>query len=131
MRGPARFWDQECLWYIMTACVNMHNMIIEADRGKNVDHIHYELMGVCVQVRRSTHRIARFIASYHAIRSNDTHDELQTEKMILWKNDGIGMDNNNCILFENMVYCFKTMLHCCMLIRKLVIFVVNNLMYLL
>jgi hypothetical protein len=30
-----------------------------------------------------------------------------------------------------MVYCFKTMLYCYMLIRKLVVFVVNNLMYLL
>jgi hypothetical protein len=42
------------------------------------------------------------------------------------------MDNNSCILFENyMVYYFKTMLYCCMLLRKLVVFVVNNLMYLL
>jgi hypothetical protein len=56
-------------------------MIIEDDRGKNVDHTHYELMGVSVQVRRSAHRITRFIASYHAIRSNDTHDELQKDLM--------------------------------------------------
>jgi hypothetical protein len=54
-------------------------MIIEDDREKNVDHTHYELMVVSVQVRRSTHRIARFIASYHDIRSNDTHDELQKD----------------------------------------------------
>jgi hypothetical protein len=32
VRGPARFLDQECLWYITTACVIMHNMIIEDDR---------------------------------------------------------------------------------------------------
>jgi hypothetical protein len=70
----------------MTACVIMHNMIIEDDRGKNVDHTHYELMGVPVQVRRSTHRIARFIASYHGIRSNDTHDELQKDLIEEWWN---------------------------------------------
>ena len=29
VRGPARFWDQEDLWYILTACVIMHNMIVE------------------------------------------------------------------------------------------------------
>jgi hypothetical protein len=57
----------------MTAYVIMHNMIIDDDRGKNVDHTHYELMGVPVQVRMSAHRIARFIASYHAIRFNDTY----------------------------------------------------------
>jgi hypothetical protein len=56
-------------------------MIIEDDRGKNVDHTHYELMGVPVQVRRSAYSIAQFIASYHAIRSNDTHDELQKDLM--------------------------------------------------
>jgi hypothetical protein len=56
-------------------------MIIEDDRGKNVDHTHYKLMGVSVQVRRSAYRIARFIALYHAIRSNDTHDELQKDHM--------------------------------------------------
>jgi hypothetical protein len=53
-------------------------------------------------------------------------------KKISWKNGGIDMDNNSCILFENyMLYCFKTMLYYYMLIRKLVVFVVNNLMYLL
>jgi hypothetical protein len=75
VRGPARFWDQECLW---------HNMIIEDDLGKNVDHTHYELMGVPVQVRRSAHRVARFIASYHSIRPNETHDELQKDLMEEW-----------------------------------------------
>jgi hypothetical protein len=129
VRGPARFWDQECLWYIMTVCVIMHNIIIEDDRGKNIDHTHYELMGVPMQVRRSAHRIPRFITSYHAIRSR-TH--MMSSKKISWKNGGIGMDNNSCILFKNyMVYFFKTMLYCCILIRKLVIFVVNNFMYLL
>jgi hypothetical protein len=37
VRGPARFWDQVCLWYIMNACIIMHNMIIEDDRGKDVE----------------------------------------------------------------------------------------------
>ena len=34
VRGPARFWDQKMLWYIMHACVIMHNMIIENARGQ-------------------------------------------------------------------------------------------------
>ena len=64
----------------MNACVIMHNMIIEDDRGKDIDHAHhYELMGVPVQVSRSQHRVARFIASYHSIRCNETHDELQQD----------------------------------------------------
>jgi hypothetical protein len=48
------------------------------------DDTHYELMGVSMQVRRSAHRVAQFIASYHSIRSNETHDELQKDLMEEW-----------------------------------------------
>jgi hypothetical protein len=61
-------------------------MIIEDYRGKNINHIHYELIGVPMQVRRSAYRIARFIASYHASRFNDIHDELQKDLMEKWWN---------------------------------------------
>ena len=33
VRGPIRFWDQKMFWYIMHACVIMHNMNIENERG--------------------------------------------------------------------------------------------------
>ncbi|BAF09640.2 Os02g0676600 [Oryza sativa Japonica Group] len=33
-----RFWDTETLWYIMTACVIMHNMIIDNERDEDVDY---------------------------------------------------------------------------------------------
>jgi hypothetical protein len=73
----------------MNACVIMHNMIIEDYCGKDEDHTHYELIGVLVQVRRNQHRVAHFIASYHSIRSNDTHDELQKYLMEeSWKWNG-------------------------------------------
>ena len=32
------------LWYIMHACVIMHNMIIENERGQDVDYSQYEAM---------------------------------------------------------------------------------------
>jgi hypothetical protein len=59
-------------------------MIIEVDHGKDVDHTQYELMGVPMQVRRTPQRVACFIASYQAIRSNDAHDELQQDLMEEW-----------------------------------------------
>src|SRR3954467_5319386 len=34
VRGPARFLDQKILWYIMNACVIIHNMIIENEHGQ-------------------------------------------------------------------------------------------------
>ena len=33
------------LWYIMNACVIMHNMIIQDEHGQNVVYGTYELMG--------------------------------------------------------------------------------------
>jgi hypothetical protein len=68
----------------MTACVIMYNMIIKDDRGKKMDHIRYELMGVPVQVTRFAHRVAHFIALYHSIRSNETHDEIQKDLIEEW-----------------------------------------------
>ena len=35
MRGPARFWDEETLRNIMTACIIMHNMIVENEGTVN------------------------------------------------------------------------------------------------
>ena len=72
------------LWYIMNACVIMHNMIIENERGQDLDYTHYELMGVPVQPRRRVERVPRFVASYHAIRRNDTHDEFQKDLIEEW-----------------------------------------------
>jgi hypothetical protein len=54
-------------------------MIIEDDRRKDEEHTHYELLRVLVQVKRTAYRVARFIASYHSIRSNNTHDKLQKD----------------------------------------------------
>jgi hypothetical protein len=62
----------------------MHNMIIENDSGKHVDHTHYDLMGVPMEVSRTQHKVARFLAWYHSIRSNETHDELQKDLNEEW-----------------------------------------------
>jgi hypothetical protein len=71
----------------MNARVIMHNMIIEDDRGKDIVQTHhYDLMGVPVQPRRADYRMARFMASYHAIRDNKTHDELQQDLIKEWWN---------------------------------------------
>ena len=79
VRGPARFWDQKMLWYIMHACVIMHNMIIENERGQDLDYSQYEPLGHPVRVRRRAERVVRFISSYHAIRRPATHNELQND----------------------------------------------------
>jgi hypothetical protein len=55
VRRPARFLDQNILWYIITACVIMHSMIIEEERDQELNYTHYDLMGVpvkCVEEKR-------------------------------------------------------------------------------
>ena len=84
VRGPARFWEQEILWYIMMACVIMHNMIIENERGQDLDDAQYMLIGRPVHPRRNQDRIARFIECYHEIRDEDTHEHLQQDLMEEW-----------------------------------------------
>ena len=68
----------------MTVCVIIHNIIIDNERGQDLDYTHYELMGRPVQVRRRAERVARFLASYHAIRRAETHDELQKDLIGEW-----------------------------------------------
>ena len=84
VRGPARFWDQKMHWYIMHACVIMHNMIIENERDQDLDYSQYELLGYPVRVRRRAERVARFVAFYHAIRRPATHKELQNDLIEKW-----------------------------------------------
>jgi hypothetical protein len=68
VRFLARFWDQEILWYIMTACVTMHNMIIQDERDIDKVYGGYDLMGRQVRPERNVNRIASFLEAYHDIR---------------------------------------------------------------
>ena len=50
VRNPALSWDEMKLWEVMTVCVIMHNMIIENERGQDLDYSQYELLGHPVRV---------------------------------------------------------------------------------
>lgn len=83
VRGPARFWDEKTLWRIMTAAVILHNMIIENERGQDVDH-HYDFMGRVVNPRRRVDRIEHFLRTHHEIRDADTHRALKDDLVEEW-----------------------------------------------
>jgi hypothetical protein len=51
VRGPARMWDKATLRQIMTACVIMHNMIVEDERSEDEDEdVHYKGVGQLVNL---------------------------------------------------------------------------------
>ena len=76
--GAARFWDQYILWYIMDVCVIMHNMIIENERGQDLNYSNYELMG-CLVHAKERREGGLLYSSYHSIRQAAENDEIQKD----------------------------------------------------
>ena len=76
VRGPARFWDKKTLSNIMTCCVILHNMIIEDERGLNLEFF-YDNVGSRVKPSRNPDRIQAFLETYRKIEDAHGHTQLQ------------------------------------------------------
>ena len=94
----------------MTACVIMHNMIIENERGKDLDYNFYHLMGIPVNPMRKEQRIIRFTKVYSEIRDTDVHDQLQKDLMeeleMTWRKsciDSLFVCEKLCCIVQNYV----------------------------
>lgn len=90
VRGPARFWNRKTLQKIMTACVIMHNMIIEDERVEHIELDDYETLArqyaepetVIDELpvsREHTIEFDAFIANHLQIRNRGTHSMLQAD----------------------------------------------------
>jgi hypothetical protein len=81
VRGPARFWNQKTLWYIMTACIIMHNMILEDEQGQDVDYI-YETTKhdlTPMQPQKDKGRIYNSLEVHRQINNREGHNQLQED----------------------------------------------------
>ena len=76
VRGPARFWDKKSLRNIMTACVILHNMIVEDKRDLEFE-FNYDNVGSRVKPARDTEEINAFLETYRTIENCDSHNQLQ------------------------------------------------------
>uniref|UniRef100_A0A453I243 Uncharacterized protein n=1 Tax=Aegilops tauschii subsp. strangulata TaxID=200361 RepID=A0A453I243_AEGTS len=76
VRGPARFWDKKTLKNIMTCCVILHNMILEDERGMDLEFF-YDNVGSRVKPARDPNHIRAFLQTYKEIENADTHFQLQ------------------------------------------------------
>jgi Plant transposon protein len=90
VRGPARFWNQKDLHCIMSACIILHNMIVEDERDEvgletNYDNIiqHHPVS------RERTADFETFLDRYQQIRDHHVHLQLRNDLIEhLWAREG-------------------------------------------
>jgi hypothetical protein len=66
--GPAYFLDKKSLINIMTACVILHNMIIEDERDLSLEFF-FDSVGSRVRPERNPDRIHAFLETYRQIKT--------------------------------------------------------------
>ncbi|XP_058216407.1 uncharacterized protein LOC131327321 [Rhododendron vialii] len=82
IRQPARFWRLSMLKVIMKACIILHNMIIEDEREDDTQDYEYDRNdGPPLEPvsHEQTMEFMEFIRRQHAIRSRETHSQLQLD----------------------------------------------------
>jgi hypothetical protein len=93
VRGTARFWDKDTLWYIMTVAVIMHNMIIENERDEEVDYDYDQDDGEVLRPEEYQQRdplvLEEFLKIHHQIEDKETHVKLRDDLVEhLWARHG-------------------------------------------
>ena len=78
VRGPARYWDKKSLEDIMTACVILHNMILEDEKDKNLE-FYFHNVGSRVKPQRNPDRVQAFLQTYREIEDKGTHKQLNDD----------------------------------------------------
>ncbi|CAO2189305.1 unnamed protein product [Urochloa humidicola] len=79
IRGPAYGWKREQLSDIMTACIIMHNMIVE-DEKSEATNTNFSNIGK--QVKPSSGNVPErlaFVAAHHKLRDRDLYIQLQKD----------------------------------------------------
>jgi hypothetical protein len=93
VRGPTRFWDKDTLWYIMTATVIMHNVIIENERDEEVDYDYDQDVGEVLRLEEYQQRdplvLEEFLQIHRKIEDKETHVKLRDDLVEhLWARHG-------------------------------------------
>ena len=79
VRHPARTWSPEIMWSVMTACVIMHNMIVEDERDDSVFDENWLFQGENVEPQQGVATFEEFIDFQYDLRDHDTHASLQDD----------------------------------------------------
>ncbi|XP_071683210.1 uncharacterized protein [Lolium perenne] len=96
VRHPARAWDVQTLWEVMTACVIMHNMIVEVERDDSLYDSDWEGQGELVTPQRGPASFKEVLHAHHEIRDLAVHNQLQADLIEhVWQHVGNNAANND------------------------------------
>ncbi|KAI5021724.1 hypothetical protein ZWY2020_058454 [Hordeum vulgare] len=80
VRNRALTWDQGKLWEVMTACVIMHNVIVEDERDDSIFDQRFDFQGNNVEpVHQEPATFEQFTLFHRGIRDWHTHLQLQND----------------------------------------------------
>ncbi|XP_020243102.1 putative nuclease HARBI1 [Asparagus officinalis] len=93
IKGSAWFWDKRVLHDIMTACVILHNMIVEDEREEELDNVDSTQPSNADEMDdNDDERLRRFLARHRKIQDREAHFELRNALIEhLWQRHGNGM----------------------------------------
>jgi hypothetical protein len=80
VKGPARIWDKDTLWYTMTSAVIIHNMIIENERDEEEDYDYDQDGGEVLRLEDYEQRdplvLEEFLKIHQKIEDRQVHEGL-------------------------------------------------------
>ncbi|XP_062217726.1 uncharacterized protein LOC133917930 [Phragmites australis] len=96
IRGPTSVWNQSTLHSIMTACVIMHNMITEDERGgANVEEV-YNYMGEKATMHRDPDQVV--LRTSKSLKQSRTEHCTTNCVMISWSIYGVIMEHSRSVI---------------------------------
>lgn len=82
VKSPAKLWNNGNISDVMTACIILHNMIVEDKRGEDLG---YDYEGGSTRVSVSRYEVHRtneeFREAFSSLKDNDAHNQLQHDLM--------------------------------------------------
>jgi hypothetical protein len=79
IRHPARTWSAEVMWEVVTACVIMHNMIVNDERDEGIHDQGWEFQGELVAPYLGATTFEEFLHVHEEIHDSATHNQLQRD----------------------------------------------------
>ncbi|XP_073363501.1 uncharacterized protein [Aegilops tauschii subsp. strangulata] len=80
VRNPALSWDERKLWEVMTACVIMHNMIVEDERDESIFDQGFDYQGENIEpLHQDPATFEQFVQFHREMRDWHSHLNLQND----------------------------------------------------